>query len=63
MEVWKPFVRNITAVQNFRVTSIQKTKPQFLTQRSEMLPATNIPIQVNLSSCFPNQLLAHFFQL
>jgi hypothetical protein len=42
---------------------IQMTRPQILTQRSEMLPAQFISIQTYLSCCFPNQLLTHFFQL
>jgi hypothetical protein len=45
------------------LVSKQETQPEFLTQRSEMLPAPYIPIQKMLNYCFPNQLLTHFFQL
>jgi len=67
MEVLEPSVRNIRAVQIFRTEvrfmSKRGTQPEFLTQRSETHPAPYIPIQTNLSYCFPNQLLTHFFQL
>jgi hypothetical protein len=66
-EVWKPSVIHIPALQIFRTVvrfmSIQTTQSQFLTQRSEMLPTQYIPILTNLSYCFPNQFLIHFFQL